>query len=439
MQTSSATATANIQQQIFSDTASDTLFGAGSEVALMARKALAQALDMGLAPEIWAVGVAEPSGGTAAIHKITVASGTAAAGSDIVFKVGETTFRASVSSGDDQDAAALAIKAALDESPELLPVSIAIDGVNANEVNLTFKYKGENGNDLNIAISDVGLSGLGVTASRPTDGVGVSTITTALANALAKDFETVAIGNHKAADITAIATHMASAWAPAEKRWRFAIIGENGTLSTANTLSAAADSEKDVVVSYENSPSLPGQIAAATAVAISARELPNYNFDYHDLLLAIPPEASIYTAAEIESALAAGTTPLIANDARTSTQIVRLITTKTTENSAPFERLKDLATIRGMVFVARQIDTDFSVQFRAVNKSARVLKRMRSRAYDKLKVMERLGITQNVDVHFPQLLVESDEVVPTRAVVSIPESIVPNLHQIVNSHVLYVE
>jgi phage tail sheath gpL-like len=118
---------------------------------------------------------------------------------------------------------------------------------------------------------------------------------------------------------------------------------------------------------------------------------------------------------------------------------VRLITSKTTEGGNPFERVKDLATMRGLVYTTRQLDTAFSQKFKAVNKSAQVLKRMRSVAFEVLDALEDLGVTQNVDALFPQLIVESDPLVPTRAVVSIPESIIPNLHQIVLKAVLFTE
>lgn len=435
IQSAAGTATPDEFQQIFSELEADQLFGQGSEIALMARKALQTAVRIGITPEIWACGLADPAG-TAAIHKFSVAAGTAAASGDIQFRVGEEIFRAGVSAGDDQDAIALSIKAAIDQRLSLVPVTAV---ATANEVDLTHVVTGENGSDLQLFVDDVGLTGMVVTTSLATAGAGGAVMTTALSNALSMNFETVAIANHQSGDVTALDSHLDQAWAAGEKRWRFAIMAENGTLSTANTLASSANSERMVVVTYEGSPSTPGQIAAAMAVAISARDLPNYNYDYQELPLAMPKNSEVYTALEIESALSAGSTPLVPNDRRTSTEIVRLITTKSTENGAPFERTKDLATIRGMVFVVRQIDADFAIQFRGKNKSDRILKSMRSRAYAKLKEMENLEIVQNVDALFPQLLVESDPLVATRAIVSLPESIIPNLHQIVFKHVLYVD
>ena len=120
---------------------------------------------------------------------------------------------------------------------------------------------------------------------------------------------------------------------------------------------------------------------------VGARELANYNWDHHESLLAVPPDASAYTAAELETALAAGTTPFVPNDARDGSELVRLITSKTLEGGNPFERVKDLATMRGLVYTTRQLDTAFSQKFKAVNKSAQVLKRMRSVAFEVLDAL----------------------------------------------------
>ncbi len=423
--------------QIFDEADSDDKAGKNSILALMARKALETGRLIGIQPEIWISPVADPAG-TAATYTITTV-GTATASADIIFRVGEVTLRAGISSGDDETAVALAIKAAGDAASEegTLPGTW---GVAAGVATFTLANTGVNGNDLAVTTEGIGLSGLtSVVAAAGVTGIGVVDPATALANSLAKFYEVKALSNHTAADITALLTHTAAAWAPAAKRWTFCFVGETGTLATANGLSAAANSERIGVIGYEGSPSLPGQIAAAVCTAISARELPNYNWDAEELPLSVPLDALVFTDTEIESALAAGTTPLAPNDQRTFTEIVRLITTKTLEGGAPFENAKDLATIRGLVFTTRQLDTTFAQQFKAVNKSTQVIKRMRSVAFNVLTLLEELGVLQNVLALFPQLIVERDPTIPTRAVVSLPESIIPNLHQIIMKHVLFVE
>lgn len=436
VKSSGGTATANEAEQIFDEQQADALFGVGSEAALMARKALEVTRRKGISPEIWMAGIADPAG-TAAAFTITV-TGTAADAGDIVFRVAGRTLRAGVSSGDSANTVAAAIEDAIDEASEagILPVTAAVV---TNVVTLTAVNTGVNGNDINVTVEDVGLTALTVTPVQSVVGVGVALPATALADSLSRYYLVKVLANHASADITTLDTHQDSAWAPAEKRWNHAMIALTESLSTANTRAAAANSERIDVISYEESPSLPGEIAIAVGTAVALRSLPNYNWDGDELPLFAPPDSFVYTSTEIETALAAGSTPLVPNEARDATQIVRLITTKTLEGGSPFENAKDLATINGLIFTTRQLDAKFAQQFQAVNKSIQVLKRMRSVAYQVLKDLEDLGVTQNVDALFPQLLVETDAVVATRAVVAVPESIIPNLHQIILKHILFVE
>jgi phage tail sheath gpL-like len=436
MNPTGASAVADAFVQINSEADADGFFGIGSELALMCRKALAVGRSIGFQPEIWASPIAEAAGGTQCLNTITVTAGSAAVAGDIVFQIGEKLFRAGVSAGDDQDAVAAAIKLAVDTALETVPVA---PSVVTNVVTLTNHAKSINGSDLKVLILDVGLTGLVITPAQSVAGVGSPDHAGALSASLAKFFESIVLANHAAGDVTALKTHLDLAWAPSEKRWAFGFIGENGTLGTANALAIAANDERVCFGTYEDSPSMPGLIATEMATMVGARELANYNWDHHESLLAVPPDASAYTAAELGVALAAGTTPFVPNDARDGSELVRLITSKTTEGGNPFERVKDLATMRGLVYTTRQLDTAFSQKFKAVNKSAQVLKRMRSVAFEVLDALEDLGVTQNVDELFPQLIVESDPLVPTRAVVSIPESIIPNLHQIVLKAVLFTE
>ena len=420
--------------QITDELTSDALFGVGSELALMVRKALEVGRRIGFQPEIFASPLAPPAG-TAATFTLT-AVGNATGAGDIVFRIGEKSFRAGVSSGDTVTAIALAMKAAIDAELETVPVTAAaVVGV----VTLTLNYDGVNGNDLKVLVDDVGLTGTVVTPAAAVPGVGVSDPTVALDNSLSKYFEIKALANHLAADIAIVNAHLDEAWAADQKRWHFVVYGENGTLATANGLATIANDERQVFVTYEESPSTPGLQAAAVATTVAARELPNFNWDDADIPLAAPPDGAVYDSPELEVALAAGTTPIRPNDARDGSNIVRLITSKTTEGGNPFERTKDLATMRGLVFTTRQLEAAFGIKFKALNKSDLVLRRMRSVAFEVLDDLEDLGVVQNVEELFPQLIVEADAIVATRAVISIPESIIPNLHQIVMKHVLFVE
>jgi phage tail sheath gpL-like len=437
--TADGTATANIPYEVTSQSQADTLFGAGSEAALMYRAAAYTARRKGFQPRTYVTCVAAPGGGTAAIHRITVTAGTADAAGDIVLRVGNITIRAGVSEGDDQDAIAAAIEAAIGLVEDLLPVTAAISGAGDNIVDLTYRWKGENGNDLNIVIDDVGLTGMTVAATVQTAGVGVTDMETALNNALSGDYEAIAIANHKAADIADAIAHLDDAWAAEAKKWRFIFTALNDSLGTAQTLQGSCNEDYRIsIVSCEDAPNLPSEIAAAQAMAFSMRSQPNYNYDNDELPgLGVPADAAVYTPAEIESALAAGVTPLIPNSTKTALKTVRLVTTKTLHNGVAFERTKDMATIRGMVYAIRQIDAKAASQFRGVNLSDQVIKRIKSMILSVLESLEDLEILRDVEALKSQLIVERDELVATRLVASVPEKVVENLHQIIFKHILF--
>lgn len=424
-------ATADEPVQVFSEAEADARFGAGSEVALMVRKALEVGRRVGFQPQIWATGIADPAG-TASAQTLTIA-GTATEDGDLVVRIAGRWIRVGVSTGDDANTVAAALEAAIDAQAANLPVTAGVAGA---VVTCTAVITGVNGEDIKYSVEQQ-PAGITCTPASSAAGVGVLTYATALTNSKARSYIGLAISSHTATEVTALDTHLDECWAPAAKLWRFAFLGENGTLSTANTLAAAANDYRYCVTTYEDSPSLPGEIAAAMATIRAARQAPNYNFDYSELPIYAPPDASVYTDAEIETALDSGTTPL-APDESGQTYIVRMITTQTTVGGAPFENTKDLANPYTMVYAARQLDARF-VLFRGTNKSARVRKRMYSVAYSTLKELETLEYLQNVDDHAGELTVDDDPVVATRAVVSVPESVVPNLHQVVLVHVLYVE
>ncbi len=420
--------------EIFAEQQAEALFGVGSEMTLMIKAAFSQTRFIGTAPRIYAIAVPEPAGGTQAEKTITV-TGPATNSGTILFQVAGVTLSAGVAVGDTDATVALAIKESLDAKVGQLPYTCTVA---ANVVTLTAITKGENGNAISGRTLDVGLTGVTVAFADSAPGAGLASITTALETSLAEDFELVALANHGLADIATLQAHMAAAWAPGEKKWRYAILAENGTVSTANTLSSTANAKEICVISCEGMQETPGEIAARVACVSATTRIPNENVDAKVILSPPPVPTLAFTNSEIESALAAGTSPLLPTATKTALEIVKLVVTRTMESGGPVEAL-DLATMRGLTYTARQIDAAFKKNFTGKNKSEQVFKSMRSVCYGILLELEGLGIVQNVDAFMDLLVIESDPSVATRAVVSLPVSVIQNLHQSVIKYVLYVE
>jgi phage tail sheath gpL-like len=257
----------------------------------------------------------------------------------------------------------------------------------------------------------------------------------------------IAVANHKAADITDIVADIASRWNYAEKRFRFYFMGEPGTIATASALASSANHQAVILASMEGCKSLPGEMATALLMATFSRERPNANYDGMQLPLYPPAAATLYTPTEIETALAAGLTPLggvVDPFTRAVTngvvRIVRMVTTKTTQNSQPFEVLKDLAVARTGVYLAAQLDAAFAARWSGdANPDGTlltddVIAQIRDFIVAMLRELEGLNVLRNVDADIAQLVVERDLVAPGRVNVSITYTVVVGLHQIAFVH-----
>lgn len=419
--------------QMFTDADGDIYFGRGSEIALLVRAAFSAAASWGAQPEIWAVAV-EDAAGARALKTLTV-TGPAAAAGDIHFSLAGRAFRVGVSSGDTAATIAAAIKSAVDKKLADLPVSASAA---AGVVSLTANNGGVNGNDIRVSVTQV-PSGVAIAVASPTAGSGSYDITASLDTLVARVYHAIVIANHLAADVTDLKAYIDARSAPAIKAWPMAYLAETGTLSTATTLGTGSNRMEIHILSCEDCPNLPGELAARAATIVEASRA-GYNHDNTILGGTPPPDASVYATTEIETALGAGVTPLIPTDEGDALKIVRLVTTKTTENGVPFEHVIDSSTVRAIFYSATQVDIALSRMLIAdAKKDAAAKATAKSVALDTLREVERLGIIQNVEDHRDEILVEDDLVVVTRLNVAVPHSVVPDLHQLVSKHILLQE
>lgn len=438
----SSTATAEQVYDIDDVEQADGLFGKGSELALMCRKAIETASRLGAGPRIKAVGVLEPGGGTKNAQTLTV-TGPATAAGNVVVRVAGRTYSVGVSSGDVAATIATAISDMLKAYAEELPVDISVA---AAVVTLTHAHKGENGGDVAVSIDSV-PAGVAVAVATSAAGAGVIDITNALDALAASEIDFIAISNHKAADVTDALAHTDAMWQPNLKKWRWLVMGERGTLGTATTLAAAANNRALLVVSCEASPSLPCELATAFAVAMCSRDRPNANFDGVKLPLFPPVAASAYTSTEVETALAGGVVPLTP-DIDLSTKVVvdgilkieKAITTKTTESSQPYEPLRELAVSRTGAYMARQIDIAYVQRFGPQANPDGVL--LTDDTIDRVQDMiaalaaeaEEVDILKNVDEDLQELVVEEDGAAIGRLDIDFAYTVVGGMHQLACVH-----
>lgn len=436
------TATAGVIQQINDPVETDGLYGVGSQLALMCRKAFETSQYLGQGPFLFAVGVVEPGGGAQHVQTYTF-TGPATASGVSVIRIAGRTFTIGVSAGDTATIMALALSTAINAAKTTLPVT-ASPAVGV--VTVTHVVKGIGGQDVIYEVISTPLGTTLVTA-QTVAGSGVSDETTALASAAGPDYDAIILENHASADIALALAHVTTAWTPTEKKWRWVFIGEPGTVGTATTLATAANDRAIVIANCNTCPNLPGEIAAAVAVGMLSMARPNGNWDGLKLPLFPPYDANDMTNTQVEAALAAGITPLKAIvDPNTRIQtpgvckIEKLVTSCTTVASQPFEALRDIAVSRTGAFIARQIDAAFAARFSASANPDGVLltndtiAQVRDMVANILYAAQDSRIVKNVDTDIAALVVELDTSAPGRLNVDVTYTVVLGLHQVAFVH-----
>jgi len=431
---SSGSATAATIYSVSEESQADSLFGVGSELALMCRWALKGFRAYGKSANLYAIGIADPAG-TAKTETLTVTVTTATAG-DVVLEIAGRTIRAGVSAGDANSDIAEAIESAIDEKVAELPVTA---GVASNVVTCTAVHTGVVGNDVTYRVVSQ-PDGVTVTPAVGVAGVGAASIEASLDLLIDRNYHVIAIGNHTTVDTAFLATHLDEMWAAGEKKWRHAVLAETGSLATAQLLADDVNTDYRIsVISAEGFKNVDSEIAAYCAAMLAAEVDPAQPFNHQELRdLYMPLESDVPTNAEIETGIAGGLTMLTVNDFKTRAKMVRFVTTKTIHAAVAFWTMQDVTIPRSMAYVAEQVDIALAV-FSNVKQSARNISAVRTKVLTTLKAIEDAEIVQNVDDHVDELVAETDDSVATRLNVAIPASVVSPLNQIIGAVNLIVE
>lgn len=450
MKLASGTATTETPVQVFDLVDAATKCGRSSELYLMVAKAFEQGTLNKISgragagmPEVWICPIAPLSGGgaAAAAETFTVTVATALAGTLVVRIAGRTIY-VGVSAGDAQNDIATALKNAIVAAASDLPGTAT---VSTNVVTFTNGTTGTNGNDVAFEVVSA-PSGVSVALAQSVVGVGTIDITAALDAAVDRNYDAVVPSIHSSTAITDANAHLTAMWGYAQRMWRWVVIGDRASLSTAQGYATSADSEKLIVASCEQCPNLPSEIATAVAVAAWGTSQPNANYDNVALALYPPPATYVYTSAEEESALAGGVTPLRPSPSGAHLEIIRLITTKMTDGGAPFTALMDLAYSRTLAYRATQYHLAYRSQFQQEiidgafdNPDATLLKRVRDMCVglDREMGAQQPPILRDVETTIPEIRVAESSSVAGRLVVKAPCRPAGPLHQVSFDHVNY--
>lgn len=279
--TSAAPATANALVRVSSPDQAKVLFGRGSHLAMMFEAWFKN----NLFDEVWGIAVAEPGAGTAATGTIEV-SGPATASGVISLYIAGRLVSVNVVSGDAKTAIATAIAAAINANTDLPVTAAVVDDADDDTVLLTAKWKGVDGNGIDVRTNYYGAlgaealpAGVTLTITAMASGAGNPTLTTAIANLGDQEFDTVVVGWNDTTTLNAVDAQWAHTGDAGRWSWLRQIYGHvycaaDGTPGTLQTLGAARNGAHVTCFGYYASPT-PFWERAAMYAAQAHRALMN--------------------------------------------------------------------------------------------------------------------------------------------------------------------
>ncbi len=211
-QSAAGAATALTQNRITSDGTAEKLYGKGSMLAEMLkahRKANSYT-------ETWAMGLADLTAGAAAKASLTVV-GTATAAGTLALLINGVSVQVGVNVGDDKDAVANAIIAAIAKYPAT-QVTASLKTAATDCVELTANWKGVSGNSMDIRLNyypgEQIPSGISVTATAFSGGTGTPDMTAVVA-ALGDDWYTdIEFGFNDTQSLNTLRDELIVRWGP---------------------------------------------------------------------------------------------------------------------------------------------------------------------------------------------------------------------------------
>lgn len=296
---SSGTVDANVPTRVTSAAQGKTYFGAGSMLAHM----IESLVKVNNFTETWAVGLDDDSSAAAATGSI-VFTGPATAGGTLYMYVGGRRMTVGVNSADASTAIATAVAAAINANTDL-PVTAAVDGSEASQVNLTARNKGEAGNHIDVRFNyntgEAFPAGVTATVTAMTSGTSNPDLDDAIAALGDVQYNVIAFPYTDSVSLAAIETELADRWGPLRMIDGMAFAASRANHSGLGTLGDGRNSPHVSIMAAYGVPNSPWEVAASVAgtVAYYGNIDPARQFKTLPLTGILPPaEADRFTLQE---------------------------------------------------------------------------------------------------------------------------------------------
>jgi len=329
---------------------------------------------------------------------------------------------------------AAALKAEIDQHPDL-PVTAALGGEGSEHIiTLTAKNKGLCGNDINVRYVLTNAPGITVTIVAMATGATNPTLADALAAVFGEKYDIIVTPYNNQTDLATLKTHLDSVSGPLEQRPGTGVYGMNGALATATTLSGQVNSGRILCAYHRYTAatlvqSMPYEIACAFAAVMAWEEDPARPLNTLELKgIAAANIADRLSRTEQENLLYNGVSPTEVGPGET-VQIVRAISTYLQDPQGIDDiSLLDITTIRTLDYVRKAVRTRISLRFPREKLSSKTPPKVRSEILDVLLQLQDLEIVEEVEANKDGLIVERDLQDPNRLDARIPADVVNGLH-----------
>lgn len=318
-------------------------FGLGSQLHLMAKAWFA----VNRSTETWFVAQDDAGGSVASTQTLTVVGTTTVAGALFLYVDG-VLIKVALLSGDDQDAIATAIAAAITADVESPFTAAAVLAV----VTVTAKNKGEQGDALDVRFNlnpdEAFVAGIAsITVAAGVAGTGDPDITAVWAILGDVQYDVMAIGYDGAPNLTAIDIELSDRWGPIRAIEGVAVVGTSATLANLITKGNGQNGRFTSILGAQNSPSAPWRWAASAAGQIAKEGSKDPARPHRTLELKgiVPPVAAdLFDIFERESLIAEGMATWVVG-ASGRVRASRLVSNyKTTVLGVPDKAFQDLTT-----------------------------------------------------------------------------------------------
>lgn len=271
---SSGTKDAETKHLITSAEQAALYFGAGSQLARMADAYL----KANKSNELHCIGLDDNVAGVSSVGSVTVTGSPTNAGTMKLYIAG-ILVEVAVSSTDSAADVATAIQAAITAETSL-PVSAVVNGVTAEQVDLTAKNKGEDGDNVDLRFNyfsgdefPAGLGGTIGTMGSVTPGAGNPDIDDAIAILDDEQYMLWVTPYTDASNLTKLETELTDRFGPLRQNDGYHLAGARGTVSELNTIGNSRNSQFTIIkrcsgpsMPYEHMASLAGVIALSAQI-----------------------------------------------------------------------------------------------------------------------------------------------------------------------------